>query len=208
MEGKGKELQEKENEIQEKAKELQEKERTVQEKEEERQVLEDQLRKQISSFCILPPKPSHHVASRDFEVTEIMQHLKQLKSTNENKLNFLYIIGNPGSGKSQLAGLVAQRFFNEAKEIPCAISFIMTLNAESLDTLLESYVSFARRLKCPEYAITNTLNSKDLSTEKKITSLKTLIGTNIKNYTSWLLVVDNVTSISRVHAHLPESGNE
>ena len=52
----------------------------------------------------------------------------------------------------------------------------MTLNAESYDTLLDSYISFARRLKCPEYAITNTLNSEDLTTEKKITSLKTLIG--------------------------------
>ena len=84
----------------------------------------------------------------------------------------------------------------------------MTLNAESHDTLLESYVSFARRLKYPEYAITNTLNSKDLTTEKKITCLKTLIGTKIELYTSWLLVVDNVTSISRVHAHLPQTGNE
>ena len=176
------ELQEKENKLQEKAKVLQQKERTVQEKEEERQVLEDQLHKEISSFCILPPKPSHDVASRDFEVAEIMQQLKQLKSTNENKLNFLYISGNPGSGKSQLAGLVAERFFEEAnyKPIPCATSFVMTLNAESQDTLLESYVSFARRLKCAEYAITNTLNSKDLMTEKKITCLTSLIGTKLE----------------------------
>ena len=204
------ELQEKDRKLQEKGKELLVKERTVQEKEEERQVLEDQLQKEIFSFCVLPPKPSHHVASRDFEfeVAEIMQQLKQLKSNNEDKLNLLYISGNPGSGKSQLAGLVAERFFDEAKEIPCATSFVMTLNAESQDTLLESYVSFARRLKCPEYAITNTLNSKHLTTEKKITSLKTLIGPKIELYTSWLLVVDNVISIPRVHAHLPESGNE
>ena len=64
------------------------------------------------------------------------------------------------------------------------------------------------RLHRPEYAITNTLNSKDLTIEKKITSLKALIGTKIELYTSWLLVVDNVPSISRVHVHLPESGNE
>ena len=208
LQEKGKELQEKGNDLQKKAKELQEKERRVLEKEEERQVVEDQLQNEISTFCILPPKPSHDVASRDFEVAEIMQQLKRLKRTNENKLNFLYISGNPGSGKSQLAGLVAERFFDEVKEIPCATSFVMTLNAESQHTLLESYVSFARRLKCPEYAITETLNSKDLTIETKITSLKTLIGTKIELYTSWLLLVDNVTSISLVHAHLPESGNE
>ena len=56
--------------------------------------------------------------------------------------------------------------------------------------------------------VTNTLNCKDLTTGKKITNLKTLISTKIELYTSWLLVVDNVTSISRVHVHLPESGNE
>ena len=137
LQEKGKELQEKGNELQEKAKGLQEKERTVQEREEERQVLEDQLHKEISAFCILPPKPSHDVASRDFEVAEIMQQLKQLKSTNENKLNFLYISGNPGSGKSQPARLVAKRFFDEAEEISCATSFVMTLNVESYDTLLD-----------------------------------------------------------------------
>ena len=188
--------------------ELQEKGKELQEKEEQRQVLEDQLNTEISPFCILPPKPSHDVASRDFEVAEITQQLKQLKSSNGNKLSFLYISGNPGSGKSQLAGLVAERFFKEGKEIPCATSFVMTLNAESQDTLLESYVSFARRLKCPEFVVTNTLNCKDLTTKEKITNLKTLISTKVELYTSWLLVVDNVTSISRVHVHLPESGNE
>ncbi|KAJ7372194.1 hypothetical protein OS493_020623 [Desmophyllum pertusum] len=76
------------------------------------------------------------------------------------------------------------------------------------DTLLESYVSFARHLKCPEYAVTNTVNSKDLKTDEKITNLKALISTKIELYTSWLLVVDNVTVKSHVHAHLPESGNE
>ena len=188
--------------------ELQEKEKKLQEKEEERQVLEDQLHNEISSFCVLPPKPSHDIASRDFEVAEIIQQLKQLKSNNENKLSYLYISGNPGSGKSQLAGLVAEHFFNEDKEIPCATSFVMAVNAESQDTLLESYVSFARRLKCPEFVVTNTLSCKDLTTDEKITNLKTLISTKIELYTSWLLVVDNVTSISRVHVHLPESGNE
>jgi len=84
----------------------------------------------------------------------------------------------------------------------------MTLNAKSLDTLLESYVSFTRNLKCPDYSVTNIRDSKDLKTEEMIANLKTLIITKVDLYTSWLLVVDNVTSISLVHAHLPEPGNE
>ena len=174
----------------------------------ELQVHKDQLNKDISSFCILPPKPIHDVADRDCEVANVTEQLKELKKANENSLSRLYISGNPGSGKSQLAGLVAERFSNEVKGIPDATSFIMTVNAETPETLLESYVSFARHLKCPEYTVTNTLNSKDLNTDEKITNLKTLISTKIELYTSWLLVVDNVTSMSRVHGHLPKHGSE
>ena len=198
------ELQMKDAELQEKEGEIQEKAAELQEKEDERQVLEDQLRNEVSSFCIPPPKPSHDVAGRDDEVTKITQQLRELKEGNKNRLSYLYISGNPGSGKSQLAGLVAKRFFQEVKDT----TFVMTLNAESLDSLLKSYVSFARLLKCSEYAITNTLSCKDSEIEEKIANLKTLVSTKVKLYTSWLLVVDNVTSIHEVSVHLPDPGNE
>ena len=184
--------------------ELQEKEEEIQEKEDETKILEDQLRNEVSSFCILPPKPSHDVAVRDYEVTKITQQLKELKKGNKSRLSYLYISGNPGTGKSQLAGLVARRFFREVTNT----AFVMTLNAESLDSLLESFASFARLLKCSEYAVTNTLSSKDSEIEEKITNLKTLVSTKVEHYTSWLLVVDNVTSIPQVSVHLPEPGNE
>ena len=184
--------------------ELQEKDEQIQGKEDERRVLEDQLRNEVSSFCILPPKPSHDVAGRDNEVTKITQQLKELKEGHKSRLSYLYISGNPGSGKSQLAGLVAKRFFQEVTNT----AFVMTLNAESLDSLLESFVSFARLLKCSEYAVTNTLSSKDSGTKEKIGNLKTLVSTKVKLYPSWLLIVDNVTSIPQVSVHLPEPGNE
>ena len=187
--------------------ELQEKEKELQEKEEERQVLEDQLNRDISPFCVLPPKPSHDVASRDREVAEIRQELKELKKANQHKLSYLYISGNPGSGKSQLAAFVAERFYGEVNDLPCSTSFVMTINGESPATILESYVAFSRHLRCPEYSVTNTLHSEDL-TINKITDLKSLIGTKIGLYTSWLLVVDNVKSILLTHVHLPEAENE
>ena len=188
--------------------ELQEKEGKLQESEKQQQVLHDQLLNEVSPFCILPSKPSHDVACRDNDVARITQQLKELKEANKSRLSYLYISGNPGSGKSQLAGLIAKRFFEELNEIPSSIAFVMTLNAESLDTLLESYVSYARNLKCPDYSVTNIRDSKDLKTEEKIANLKTLIITKVDLYTSWLLVVDNVTSMSLVHPHLPEPGNE
>ena len=117
----------------------------VQEKEDERQVLEDQLQKETPSFCILPPKPSHDIDGREREVSEIAQQLRELKGSSDNNLSCLYISGNPRSGKSQLAGLAAKRYFDN-KEIPGSSSFVMTLNAASPDSLLESYASFARHL--------------------------------------------------------------
>nr|XP_058951363.1 uncharacterized protein LOC131778897 [Pocillopora verrucosa] len=174
----------------------------------ELQVLEDQLNNDISPFCVLPPKPSHDVTSRDREVAEIMQQLRELKTANKDRLSYLYISGNPGSGKSQLAGLVTERFYREIKDLPDGTSFVMTINGESPDTVLQSYVAFSRRLKCPEYAVTTTLHSEDLTTNEKITNLRALIGTKIGLYTSWLLVVDNVASLSHVHVHLPEAENE
>ena len=178
----------------------------VQEKEDQRQVLEDQLQKETPSFCILPPKPSHDIGGREREVSEIAQQLRELKESSDNKLSCLYISGNPGSGKSQLAGLVAKRYFDEIKEIPGSSSFVMTLNAACPDSLLESYVSFARHLRCPDYSVMEILSSKDWKVEEKITYLKMLIAVKISCYTSWLLVVDNVSTMSSMHVHLPQAG--
>ena len=171
-------------------------------------ILKDELKKKVSHFCFLPSKPSHHVTERNREASEITKRLKVLKEVNKKDLSYLYICGKPGSGKSQLAGLVAKRFFEEANEIPSAAPFVMTLNAASPDSLLWSYALMARQLKCPEYAVTNTLNFKDILIEEKIACLKMLVATKIGLYTTWLLVVDNVSSMSWVHVHLPERGNE
>ena len=180
----------------------------VQEKESQRQVLENQLQNEAPSFCVLPPKPSHEIGGREREVAKIVQQLRELNESSDNRLSYLYISGNPGSGKSQLAGLIAERFFDDLKEMPGGSSFVMTLNTASPDSLLESYASFARHLKCPEYSVMETLSSKDSTVDDKITSLKMVVAVKIKCYTSWLLVVDNVTTLSSVHVHLPQFENE
>ncbi|XP_068688402.1 uncharacterized protein [Montipora foliosa] len=196
------------DELKEKERELKEKVETLKETEKHRKVLEEQLQIEApAAFCILPPKPSHDVAERDHEVAKIIQQLQQLKETNESRLTSLYLSGNPGSGKSQLAGLVAKKFFDEKKQIAGKNTFVMTLNAQRLDSLLESYVSFSRNLKCSEYAVTSTLNDKDLKTEGKIANIKSLISTKVELYSSWLLVVDNVVSLSGMNPHLPETGD-
>ncbi|PFX13368.1 Nephrocystin-3 [Stylophora pistillata] len=204
---KDKVLQEKGTKLEQQLKELQEKEKELEQKEEERRALEEQLHSNVSPFCILPPKPTHDIAARESQVEEIMRKLQTLKRANDG-LSILYLSGNPGSGKSHLARLVAKRFYEEVKEIPSEVSFVMTLNAENSEKILNSYVLFAQHCKCPGYEITETYGSKDLNTDEKISYLKTLISAKIKHYTSWLLVADNVTSVCRSSGHLPNLGNE
>ncbi|PFX12588.1 Nephrocystin-3 [Stylophora pistillata] len=123
--------------LQEKEKELQEKGKVLQVKEEQRLALQEQLHADVSPFCILPAKPTHDIAARESEVDEIMRNLQTLKRTDDG-MSILYLSGNPGSGKSQLARLAAKRFYDEVKETPSAASFVMTLNAESPETILNS----------------------------------------------------------------------
>ena len=209
------ELQDKATKLQEKTKELLEKDVELQENkdrlkttEEQRKIFEEQLQREVEPFCVLPPRPPHVIASRDSDVARVSQKLTTLRKANVNSLSFCYISGNPGSGKSQLAGLVAENFYKEARKDTSAPSFVMTLNAENLESLLESYFSLARKVSCPAYTITSTENSKDLTAEQKIANIKDLIATKIHLYSSWLLVIDNVTNLARMGQFLPERGNE
>ena len=201
-------LHERHNELQEKEAELQENKDRLKTTEEQRKVFEEQLQREVEPFCVLPPRPPHVITSRDSDVARVSQKLTSLRKANVNSLSFCYISGNPGSGKSQLAGLVAENFYKEARKDTSAPSFVMTLNAENLESLLESYFSLARKVSCPAYTITSTENSKDLNAEQKIAIIKDLIATKIHLYSSWLLVIDNVTNLARMGQFLPERGNE
>ena len=202
------ELQEEKSKLQRKHTELHENKDRLRNNEEQRKVLEEQLQCKVEPFCLLPPRPPHVIARRDCDVAKVPQKLVNLRKANENNLSFCYISGNPGSGKSQLAGLVAENFYKEAREDTSAPSFVMTLNAENPEALLTSYLSLARKVSCPAYTITTTENSKDLSTEQKIAIIKDLITTKIHLYSSWLLVIDDVTNLDGMGRFLPERGNE
>ena len=202
------ELQEEKDKLQEKRAELQENKDRLKTTEEQRKVFEEQLQREVEPFCVLPPRPPHVISRRDSDVDRVSQKLTTLRKANVNSLSFCYVSGNPGSGKSQLAGLVAENFYKEARKDTSAPSFVMTLNAENLESLLESYFSLARKVRCPAYTITSTENSKDSNAEQKIAIIKDLIATKIHLYSSWLLVIDNVTNLARMAQFLPERGNE
>ena len=212
LQDKTKELLEKDIEFQEEKVKFEGKEAELQDRlkttEQQRKVFEEQLQREVEPFCVLPPRPPHVIASRDCHVDKVTQKLFQLRKANEDTLSYCYISGNPGSGKSQLAGLVAEKYYKEASKETNAPSFVMTLNAENPEALLTSYLSLTRKMHCPECTINTTENSKDLNNERKIAIIKDLIATKIHLYSSWLLVIDNVTNLPWIGQFLPERGNE
>ena len=201
-------LREKHEELQDKVAELQENKERLKTTEEQRKVFEEQLHREVRPFCVLPPRPPHVIACRDCDVAKVTQKLLNLRRASENSLSYCYISGNPGSDKSQLAGLVAENFYKETRKDTTAPSFVMTLNAENLESLLASYLSLARKLSCPAYTITVTENSKDLNMKEKVAIIKDSITTKIHLYSSWLLVIDNVTNLTKMGQFLPKRGNE
>ena len=180
----------------------------------EKQQLEKQVeghefeeRKDVSSFCRLPLKPPLNIIGRENDKDKIVQELKKLKKNNENGLSCLFISGRPGSGKSQLARQVAESFYYEAIEVNDARAFVMSLNAESSDSLLESFTSFAQHVKCSEIEVNKILALEKRKCDEKIAMLKDLIEKRIQLYKTWLLVIDNVTGVRSILKSLPEVGN-
>ena len=212
LQAKEAELQEKDSKFQEEKDKFEGKKAELQDMlkttEEQRKVFEEQLQRKVEPFCVLPPRPPHLIASRDYHVDKVTQKLLNLRKANGNTLSYFYISGNPGSGKSQLARLAAEKYYKEASKDTSAPSFVMTLNAENPEALLTSYLSLARKMHCPECTINTTENSKDLNNERKIAIIKDLIATKIHLYSSWLLVIDNVTNLCWIGQFLPEWGNE
>ena len=83
----------------------------------------------------------------------------------------------------------------------------MLLNAESSESLLESYTSFSQQIKCSEIEVNKILVSEEITSDKKIIMLKILIEERIHLYSTWLLVIDNVTDFRGIRESVPEVGN-
>ena len=170
--------------------------------------------KSFMPFRILPVRPVHLVENRSRTVNAILEELHNLRIRNNRSLTYIYISGNPGSGKSQLARLVGKQYgLNNCMKdsFSNGIAFVMTLKARSVQDILQSYADLARRVDCNENIITNVMNSSQTSRELKIQSLKTEIAKILKyvkkEYT-WLLIIDNVVKLNEISSFLPHMEDE
>ena len=158
------------------------------------------------SFEVLPSKPTHEVVYRSVKVKEIQQELQTLRNDSDGKLTYFYISRNPGSGKSQLSRQLGEDLFKDVN-FETQTTFVMSLHANYLDTLLHSYEDFCRRLSCSESVLRSVVDSSKTNKEK-IEDLRSLIESRIKNWKRWWIIVDNVENLEDISPLLPQMGDE
>ena len=179
----------------------------LQSKKKEVETLTHDINSKVESFCILTScKPSHPIIRRVNDVTRIMKKLDELQNDSKGVISTVYLSGIPGCGKSQIARQVGQEIFDKRWREGEDLTFVATLNAETLDSLAKSYCRLARHFGITDNALANLEASRNLP--EKIEYLKTLIFSKTKQFSNWLIIVDNVVDLSSVQGDLPPSGRK
>ena len=181
---------------------------TLQSKQEEVEALTQEINSKVESFCTLTFKPSHKIIKRSSDVTRIMKKLDELYNESNGAISTIYLSGIPGCGKSQLARQLGQDIFDRRLHENDSLTFVATLNAETLDSLVESYSRLARHLGITEYTLTNLETSTKGNPREKIQYLKRVIYPKTKQFSNWLIIADNVVDLSLVCRDLPPTGSE
>ena len=158
------------------------------------------------SFKLLPLKATHEVFYCSEKINRMKQDLQELRNENDGKLTYFFISGNPGCGKSQLSRRLCEDLYNSV-DSRANTAYVMTLNANNLDSLLHSYKEFCRRLNCNEDVVDSVMNSSKPK-EQKIAELRAQITMRIRNWKLWWIIVDNVEDLGSIYPLLPQMGDE
>ena len=180
----------------------------LQTKKEEVETLTQEINSKVESFCTLTFKPSHPIIRRLNDVTRIMKKLDELQNESKEAISTVYLSGIPGCGKSQIARQLGEEFFDKKLRESKGLTFVATLNAETLDSVADSYSSLARHLGVTEYTLTNLETYSKGKPREKIQYLKRVIYPKTKQFSKWLMIVDNVIDLSLVRNDLPPTGSE
>ena len=92
-----------------------------------------------------------------------MKKFSDLQTNNKNAyVVTICISGNPGCGKSQVASQVGRQFFQREcdKNDHDSCTLVMTFNAESELSLLDSYYKFTLKVGVTEYSL-NSITGGD-----------------------------------------------
>ena len=201
-------IQRKEKQVENLASDLQVAQNTIHSTEKQVEVLTQEISSKVESFCNLAFKPSHEIIRRSKDVTRIVKKMKELEERSTGAVGTIYLSGIPGCGKSQIARQLGQEFFSERSRERKGLTFVATLNAETIETLADSYMNLAKRLGVTEYTLTSLATSDVDSAKEIIQHLKRFILPRMKQFSNWLIIADNVADLSLVRSHLPPTASE
>lgn len=149
---------------------------------------------------VLPPAPNHRTVSCDGEIDKLKALLEK------RPFHQLQISGPPGSGKTQIARLLAEHLNKTRKD-----SFLFkiwpkdevtsTLCAQSKETLLVSLKRLASKLGCEQDEV--KLEGHEL--ERELDIFSQVVKEKLKKKRCWILVVENNDESLSLKKWLPDT---
>ena len=167
--------------------------------------LTQEISVELQPFCILASCPPHDTIRRSHDIERITNEMQELYKSSSGAVSTVYLSGNPGCGKSQLAREIGQQFFSKQNN---DLIFVATLNTESIDKLADSYLTLGRHLGITEYALKGLESIKEEKPIEAIKQLHRLILPKTSKFTKWLIIADNVIDLRLVRDLLPQTGSK
>ena len=175
---------------------------------EENKALTQEMSVKLQPFCFLASTPPHDIIRRSHDIERITKKMEELSSGANGGVSTVYLSGNPGCGKSQIAREIGQQFFSERTGDAENLIFVATLNAESIETLAASYLTLGRHLRITEYALSGLESLKIEKPLEAVQQLHRLILPKVTKFTKWMIIADNVVELRSVIALLPQTGRK
>ena len=175
---------------------------------EENKALTQEMSAKLQPFCFLASTPPHDIIRRSHDIERITKKMEELSSGANGGVSTVYLSGNPGCGKSQIAREIGQQFFSERTGDVENLIFVATLNAESIETLAASYLTLGRHLRITEYALSGLESLKIEKPLEAVQQLHRLIFPKVTKFNKWMIIADNVVELRSVNALLPQTGSK
>lgn len=175
---------------------------------EEELTIHEQLSMETRTVCQLITSQYPTVIQRPKEVSFVLNKLDEVESSNTSGNATVYICGPHGCGKSELARQVASKLFNQNMNGTKDPTVMAVLDAETEDSLLCSYITFAKDILGNSLHIKMAVTPKGLTTGQRIRLLKCIIERQLKRYSNWVIIIDNVHCLEQFSSYWPKPGSE